>query len=66
MRELTSKEIQLVSGGNVFAVVRQVIVGGAMWDGMKTAASWFGDTFLARDGSGGSRYRIEDCEECSS
>lgn len=66
MRELTSMEIQQVSGGNVITAVRQVIVGGALWDGMKSAASWFGDTFLAGDGSSGSRYPIEDCEECNS
>jgi hypothetical protein len=65
MRELTSTEIQHVSGGGVITAVRQIIIGGAAWDAMKSAASWFGDTFLAKDGSGGSRYPIEDCEECS-
>jgi hypothetical protein len=65
MRELSQTEIESVNGGNILEVFKNIIVGGIGWDATKAVFNWAGDTFLARDGSSGSRYPIEDCERCS-
>ncbi|MAY54626.1 MAG: hypothetical protein CMQ46_08835 [Gammaproteobacteria bacterium] len=65
MRELTESEIAMVGGGNIWQFVKNTALGGAVWDGVKFARSWAADTFFASDGSSGSRYPIEDCQECS-
>lgn len=59
IRELNEVEVAQVSGGNPVAVfIAGAIVGGAIYDAAKVGASWFGSTFLASDGSGGSRYPV--------
>ncbi len=65
MKELTAVEIEMVNGAGALTFMRNTIIGGAIYDGIKSASAWVGSTFFARDGSGGSRYPIEQCEQCS-
>ncbi len=65
MRELTQLETDAVSGAGVWKIFRDIVVGGVGWDAMKAAGAWARDTFIASDGSSGSRYPIEDCDRCS-
>lgn len=66
MRELSLVEVDMVSGGNALTFVRNSVVGGVIYDGLKSVGGWIGSTFFARDGSSGSRYPIEKCAECGS
>ncbi|MDO8908264.1 MAG: hypothetical protein Q7W55_07170 [Pseudohongiella sp.] len=59
MRELSESEIGMVDGAGVLTFLRNTIIGGAIYDGAKAAASWVGDTFFAKDGSSGSRYPVD-------
>ena len=65
MRELTALEIEMVNGAGALTFIRNSFIGGVIYDGIKSASSWVSSTFFARDGSGGSRYPIEQCEQCS-
>ncbi|ALO45821.1 hypothetical protein PS2015_1161 [Pseudohongiella spirulinae] len=65
MRELSQSEVEAVSGGIIWNIVKNTVIGGVIWDSAKAVANWAGDTFLASDGRSGSRYPIEDCERCS-
>ena len=65
MRELNSDEIEMVSGSGFLTFFRDAILGGVVFEAAKAVGSWAGDTFLASDGSSGSRYPIDQCERCS-
>ncbi|MDO9475575.1 MAG: hypothetical protein Q8K17_00790 [Pseudohongiella sp.] len=65
MRELNSIEIEMVNGAGFLAFFRDAILGGLVFETVKAVGSWAGDTFLASDGSSGSRYPIDQCERCS-
>ena len=60
VKEISVAEAESISGGAPVApFIAGAIVGGLIYDGAKEAARWFGRNFLARDGSGGSRYPID-------
>lgn len=65
MRQLTQLETDAISGAGVWKLFRDIVVGGAGWDAMMAAGARARVTFIASDGSSGSRYPIEDCDRCS-
>ncbi|MDP2282954.1 MAG: hypothetical protein Q8L06_02350 [Pseudohongiella sp.] len=65
MRELNLVEIEMVNGAGFLSFIRDAIFGGVVFETVKAVGVWAGDTFLASDGSSGSRYPIDQCERCS-